>query len=190
MYAPLLGVHEQAAEAAVAVGRLVERGLLALHGVLDHRGEDRVLVLADEGARSTPAAGRRPPSCPAGCRPPAGRARPAAGLLLQVLVEDELVAVAGQQVGGRVLHAEADDVLAVLLELGDQGREVGVARTRSRRCRCAPWTRPGPSRPRPAGCRRSSCRSSAAGGSRSARWRSRAAAWCTACTRPSRRRPS
>ena len=49
-------------------------------------------------------------------------------LPLEVLVVDELVAVVAEQLGGRALHPQADDVLAVLLELGDQRREVGVAR--------------------------------------------------------------
>ena len=48
-------------------------------------------------------------------------------LLAQVLVVDELVAVVAQQVGRRFLHSQADDVLAQLLELGHQRREIAVA---------------------------------------------------------------
>ena len=44
-----------------------------------------------------------------------------------VLVEDELVAVLGEQRARGLLHAHADHGLAELLELGDQGREVRVA---------------------------------------------------------------
>src|SRR5579884_672527 len=45
----LLGVLQQLAEGAVAVVRLVERRLLALHRVLDHRRPEHVLVLAAQG---------------------------------------------------------------------------------------------------------------------------------------------
>ena len=49
-------------------------------------------------------------------------------LALEVFVVDELVAIVAEEFGGRTLHAEADDVLAVLLELGDERRKVGIAR--------------------------------------------------------------
>src|SRR3546814_6068253 len=45
----------------------------------------------------------------------------------QVVVVDELVAVGGQKIGGRVLHADADYGLVVLAQLADQRRAVGVA---------------------------------------------------------------
>jgi hypothetical protein len=45
----------------------------------------------------------------------------------EVVVVDELVAGVDQQVRGRALHAAADHPLVVLLELGDQRREVAVA---------------------------------------------------------------
>ena len=48
--------------------------------------------------------------------------------LNQVLVVDELIAIVAEQVRGRFLHAQADNVLAIFLELGDQGRKVRVAR--------------------------------------------------------------
>ena len=44
----LLGVLEELAEAAIAVARLAERGLLPLHRVFHHGGEDGVFVLADQ----------------------------------------------------------------------------------------------------------------------------------------------
>jgi hypothetical protein len=51
-----------------------------------------------------------------------------AGRGADVLVVDELVAVGGEQVARRVLHPDADDGLAVLLELAHERREVAVAR--------------------------------------------------------------
>src|SRR5262245_18326274 len=47
-----VGLFEEVGEAAIAVIALVERGLLALHGVFDHRGvEDFVILAAQGGAR-------------------------------------------------------------------------------------------------------------------------------------------
>src|SRR6185437_5929521 len=59
-------------------------------------------------------------------------ARCAAWLLLllladQIVVEDELVAVGDEQVGGGILYAAADHTLVVLAELAYQRGEVGVA---------------------------------------------------------------
>jgi hypothetical protein len=53
--------------------------------------------------------------------------RPARRLAHQVVVEDELVAVADQQVGGGVLDADADHRLGVLAQLADQRREIRIA---------------------------------------------------------------
>ena len=45
----------------------------------------------------------------------------------QVVIKDEFIAVGDQQVGGRLLDADADYLLGVLAQLGDQRREIGVA---------------------------------------------------------------
>src|SRR2546427_13256137 len=49
------------------------------------------------------------------------------GPSLEVLVVDELVAGVRQERRGRSLHAEPDHMPPVLLELGDERREVAVA---------------------------------------------------------------
>src|SRR5205085_75212 len=101
----------------------VEGGALALHGLLDHRAPEDLLVLAHQRLDRV------------------DQQLEDLGLLLvlegdggrflraahQVLVEDELVAVVDQQIARGVLHADADDVLVVLLQLGDERGEVGVA---------------------------------------------------------------
>ena len=69
-------------------------------------------------------------SSSAGGRRFAALLRRAALLLVgahQVVVVDELVAVADQQVRAGVLHADADHGLRVLAQLGDERREVRVA---------------------------------------------------------------
>src|ERR1051326_6929746 len=118
-----LRVFQQVAERVVAVVLLVERRLLALHGLLDHRSPEDLLVLAHQrldrvdqklehlGLLLVLERHRR-------------RLRHAAH---EVLVEDELVAVVDQQGARGVLHPDADDVLVVLLQLRDERGEIGVA---------------------------------------------------------------
>jgi hypothetical protein len=53
--------------------------------------------------------------------------RRALALTHQVVIEDELVAIGHQQVGGGLLDADTDHLLGVFTELGDQGREVRIA---------------------------------------------------------------
>src|SRR6202166_4956525 len=119
-----LGVLEQLRERAVAAVALVEGRLLALHGLLDHRAPEHVLVLAhqrlDRFDHQAEGLG--------GLLAQAVELRALLRVPPDVLVVDELVAVVDQQVGRGVLDADADDVLVVLLELGDQRREVAVAR--------------------------------------------------------------
>ena len=55
----LLGVLQQLAERAVAVVGLVERRLLALHRVLDHRRPEHLLVLAAQGQQRFQQQGER-----------------------------------------------------------------------------------------------------------------------------------
>jgi hypothetical protein len=55
------------------------------------------------------------------------RCRRALHLAHEVVVEDEFVAVGDQQVGGRLLDADADHVLGVLAQLGHQRRKVRIA---------------------------------------------------------------
>src|SRR5579864_8890906 len=119
-----LGVLEQLRERAVAVVALVEGRLLALHGLLDHRAPEHVLVLADQrlDRLDHQAEGL------GGLLVEAVELGPLLRVAPDVLVVDELVAVVDQQVGRVVLDADADDVLVVLLELRDQRREVAVAR--------------------------------------------------------------
>jgi proline-specific peptidase len=57
----------------------------------------------------------------------AGLALGAAALAHQVVVENEFIAVGHQQVGGRLLDADADHLLGVLAQLGHQRRKVGIA---------------------------------------------------------------
>ena len=124
-----LSVLEQVGEGAEAVVGLVERGLLALHGLLDHGAPEDLLVLALQGHDRVHE--QREALLQLLGRARDHRHRP----LLhpdEVLVEDELVAVLDEQVGGRVLDPEPDHVLVVLLELADEGREVRVARARPR----------------------------------------------------------
>src|ERR1700720_871962 len=119
-----LGVLEQLRERAVAVVALVEGRLLALHGLLYHRAPEHVLVLAHQRLDrfDHQAEGLR------GLLAQAVELRALLRVAPDVLVVDELVAVVDQQVGRGVLDADADDVLVVLLELRDQGREVAVTR--------------------------------------------------------------
>src|SRR5260370_18689072 len=119
-----LGVLEQLRERAVAVVALVEGRLLALHGLLDHRAPEHVLVLAHQRLDRFDHQAERL----RGLLAQAVELRALLRVAPDVLVVDELVAVVDQQVGRRVLHADADAVLVVLLELGDQRREVAVAR--------------------------------------------------------------
>ena len=52
----------------------------------------------------------------------------AAGFLAhEVVVENEFVAVRDQQIGGRILDADADHGLVVLAQLGDERRKIRVA---------------------------------------------------------------
>jgi hypothetical protein len=103
---------------------LVELGLLALEGVLDHGRVERIAVLALEGEDGVDDHLERVLLELGDVR---GDRRGGGHRALEVLVVDELVAVVDEQEGRRVLHAEADDALAVLLQLGDQRREVAVA---------------------------------------------------------------
>src|SRR6266545_2654492 len=119
-----LGVLEQLGEGAVAVVALVERGLLALHRLLDHRAPEDLLVVAQERLDRLDEQAEHL----GGLLVEAVQLRPLLGVPPDVLVIDELVAVVDQQVRGGVLHPDADDVLVVLLELGDERREVAVPR--------------------------------------------------------------
>src|SRR6202158_2452444 len=119
-----LGVLEQLRERAVAVVALVEGRLLALHGLLDHRAPEHVLVLAHQRLDRFDHQAERL----RGLLAQAVELRALLRVAPDVLVIDELVAVVDQQVGRGVLDADTDDVLVVLLELGHQRREVAVAR--------------------------------------------------------------
>src|SRR6202521_217756 len=119
-----LGVLEQLRERAVAVVALVEGGLLALHGLLDHRAPEHVLVLAHQRLDRFDHQAERL----RGLLAQAVELRALLRVAPDVLVIDELVAVVDQQVGRGVLDADADDVLVVLLELGHQRREAAVTR--------------------------------------------------------------
>src|SRR5579863_8035629 len=118
-----LGVLEQLGERAVAVVALVERALLALHALLNHRAPEHVLVLAHQRLHRLhhQAEGLR------GLLAETVELRALRRVAPDVLVIDELVAVVDQQVGRGVLDADADDVLVVFLELRDQRREIAVA---------------------------------------------------------------
>jgi hypothetical protein len=113
------------AEGAEAVIGLVEGGLLALHGLLHHGAPEHLLVLALEGQDGVHQQREDLLLLLAGVGDDGGRPLLPAH---QVLVEDELVAVLDEQIGGGVLDPQPDHVLVVLLQLGDQRREVRVAR--------------------------------------------------------------
>src|SRR3954469_13423684 len=131
----LLGIFQEVGKGAEPVVRLVEAGFAPLESLLDHRAPDvlagaalsderverldqeiegfllLVLVLA-RGRRFAPLL-RRPALLLVGAH--------------QIVVVDELVAVADQQIRARVLHPDADHGLRVLAQLGDERREVRVA---------------------------------------------------------------
>ena len=110
-------------ERAVPVGRLGELRALALHRVLEARGQDEAVALAlqrVDGLKEQLVAVLLL------ARHLALEVRDA-GSAGDVLVEDELVADLREQAARGLLHAHADDGLAKLLELGDERREVRVA---------------------------------------------------------------
>ena len=101
----------------------MKAGLFPLHGLLDHGGVDHVLVLAHQRQD------RLDQELEDGAfvlGDPGVQARWPRGDLVQLLVEDELVAVLHQHLGGAALGSQSNDVLAVLLQLGSQGGEVAV----------------------------------------------------------------
>src|SRR5690242_2393136 len=127
------GVLEQVRKRAVTVVGLVEAGLSALQGLLDHRapdflaraalGRERLQRLDDEIERLVLLLGARPGSFLALL----GGAALLLVLAHQVVVVDELVAIGDEQVARGVLHAHADHFLVVLAQLGDERREIRVA---------------------------------------------------------------
>src|SRR3954467_530856 len=129
----LFRILEEVRESLVAVVGLVEAWVPALERLLDHRAPDLFLraALRHEGFERADhevdpflalvLARRR-------CLAPLLHG--AALLLLlahQVVVEDELIAVADEEIGARVLHAHADHRLRVLAELGDERGKIRVA---------------------------------------------------------------
>src|SRR5438309_1959043 len=131
--AALLGFLEEIGEGAEAVVGLVEAGLSALERLLDHRAPDALALAALGNERverlQHELVGLLLLVLPRGRRL-AALLRRAALLLVgahQVVVIDELVAIGDQEVGARVLDADADHRLGVLAQLGDQRRKVGIA---------------------------------------------------------------
>src|SRR6185369_5040319 len=105
---------EQLREGREAVIRLVEGGVLADHGLLHHGAPQRLLVLPHE---SLDGVDELLHGLGLLLRHAAQEMR-LLGVADEVLVEDELVAVADEQVGRRRLHPEPDDVAVVLAQLG------------------------------------------------------------------------
>jgi hypothetical protein len=120
-----LSVLEQVAEGAEAEVGLVEGGLLALHGLLDHGAPQDLLVLALQGQHRVHQQAETLLQLAGHVGDHGQRLLLAAD---EVFIEDELVAVLDEQVRGGVLHTQADHVFVVLLELAHQRRKVGVAR--------------------------------------------------------------
>ncbi|OPZ04622.1 MAG: hypothetical protein BWZ09_01666 [Alphaproteobacteria bacterium ADurb.BinA305] len=137
---------EQVAEGAEAEVALVEIGLAALDRLLEHRGPDLAALAAFGEQRVEGLDGNVDRLAAArlellaaglvllGLLAAGGRvvARLALGcgalaVAHEVVVEDELVAVGDQQVGGGLLDPDADHLLGVLAQLGHQRREVRVA---------------------------------------------------------------
>ena len=117
---PLLRrVRYELGELRVAVVLLVEAGVDVLHDLLEPIGAHHVAVLL----HPTDGFDDQLPGVPL--------LHIFFALLDQAgerIVAVVLIAVHDQQVARRLADADADDVLAVLLELGDHRREVGVAR--------------------------------------------------------------
>ena len=123
---------EQVAKGAEAEVAFVEIGPPAFDRLLEHRGPDAAAVAAFDDQRVE---GRRRQfdglAAPRlkffgrtlGERRISLRVAPhrtALALAHQVVVEDELVAVGDQEIGSRLLDADADHVLGVLAQLGDE----------------------------------------------------------------------
>ena len=141
-----LRLFQQVAKGAKTVGGLAEAGLASLDGVLEYRGPDLAAV-ATLGHQRVEGLHRHLDRLTAphvqvfATAAVLVRAAPGRGLGVarltshlhplalahQIVVKDELVAVGDQQIGGRLLDANADHLLGVLAQLGHQGREVRVA---------------------------------------------------------------
>jgi hypothetical protein len=116
---PLLGgIGDELRELRVAVVLLVERGVDVLHHLLEAVGAHDVAVLL----HATDGLDHELPRVPL-LHVFLARLHEAGEGVVAVV----LVAVHDEQVTRRLADADADDVLAVFLELGHQRREVGVA---------------------------------------------------------------
>ena len=114
------GLEAEAGELRHAEILLVERRVDLLHDLLEAVGAHHVAVLL----HATDRLGHELVRIPlAGARLVARLHEAREGVVRVVLV-----AVLHEQVARRLADADADDVLAVLLELDDEAREVGVAR--------------------------------------------------------------
>src|SRR5262245_32610212 len=126
--ARLADVLEQVVEAGEAVVLLVEAGEDAARRLLHHRAPDRVVVALeglhdlDHALHRLVGAALRAVLAGAGRRP-----LRLLGVAHEIVVVDELVAGADQEVRGRALDAAADHAAVVLLELRGERREVAVA---------------------------------------------------------------
>ena len=104
---------------------LAEGGFLPFHCLFDHRGPEDFLILPDQGNNRID----QELEC---ILFPLGKIlsdlRRNSNGSFKVLIVDKLITIVDEQVGTRILHSQADDVLSVLLELGDQWGEIAVTR--------------------------------------------------------------
>ena len=144
------GLEEEFVERAETVGAFVETGVAAFEGLLDHGTPDRIVFatffgegvesgnnlfegLVEGGAgwvccvRGSLLGSRFLGACLGDAGVAADGGFLGGGLADEIVVIDELVAVVEEEVGSRVLDADADDRLRVFAQFRDEGGEVGVA---------------------------------------------------------------
>lgn len=120
------GVLQEVREALVAVVALIERRLLALHRVFDHGGVQELVILSPKSRACIKEQGEGLAFLLRKGSIERGDDLLLVDLALKIFVEDELVAVIGEQVRCGAAHTDADDVLAVLLKFRDERREIAV----------------------------------------------------------------